>query len=109
MQKKSKKPLLIMTAVSVMILIFGFLASVAVYTQLTSQITLDSNAVTVDGTDFSGILSVIGSAGAFVIGALFAAVSIIVILIQWLIFGIVILIKSLGQKASEKKINQTSI
>ena len=75
MQKKSKKPLLIMTAVSVMILIFGFLASVAVYTQLTSQITLDSNAVTVDGTDFSGILSVIGSAGAFVIGALFAAVS----------------------------------
>ncbi len=107
MQKKSKKPLLIMAAVSVIILILGFLCGIAVYSQIAAQVNAGTNNVIIDGTDISALLNVAGNAGAFVMGVIIFGISLVTIAVQWGIYGLVILIQKLsssGDIESEKNV-----
>ncbi len=93
MEKRSKKPIVIMIVSSVIILILGFICGVAVYAQLTAQIAANSSSLVIEGTDVSGILGMAGNAGALVLSVLIVGASLVAVLLQWLVYGIVLLIK----------------
>ena len=98
MEKKSKKPIVIMIVTSVIILILGFICGIAVYAQITAQIASNSSEMIIDGTDVSGILGMAGNAGALVLSVLIVGASLAAVLLQWLVYGIVLLIKGVYAK-----------
>lgn len=101
MEKKSSKPIVIMIAVSAVILILGFLCGVGVYSQLTAQIASNSGELIINGADVSGIVGMAGNAGALVLSALIVGASFVAVLIQWLGYGLVKLIKGVYDKNNQ--------
>lgn len=98
MEKKGSKPIVIMLVISAIILILGFMCGVGVYYQLTEQIATNNSGVFIDGTDVSGVLGMVGNAGALVISVLIVGVSLVAVLVQWLGYALVKLIKGIYNK-----------
>ena len=87
-----------MAAISAILLIIGFLCGIGTYFQISAQLDAANNNVFIDGTDITNILHLLGNAGAFVISVLIVGISFLAVLAQWLIYGIVMLIKSIYAK-----------
>lgn len=98
MAKKRKNPVMIMAIVSVIIIVLGIACGVGVYYDCTNQLSDLDSGIYVDGADFSGLIYVLGQAGAFVISALIVAAGFLVVLIQWAVYFIVKLIKNMIEK-----------
>ena len=103
MEMKSKKTILIMIITSAIILILGFICSVAVYSQLTAQ-----SSLVIDGTDVSGILGMAGNAGSLVLSVLIFGASFVAVLLQWLCYGIVLIIKGIYANKTAAQVQNTN-
>ena len=93
MQSKNKTTIIVMIVISVFIAAMGFICGIVVYSQITSQITATSGDLVVEGFDVSGMISSAGNAGALIISALIVAASLAAVLLQWLSYALVKLIK----------------
>ena len=108
MEMKSKKTIFIMIITSAIILILGFICSVAVYSQLTAQIASNSSSLVIDGTDVSGILGMAGNAGSLVLSVLIFGASFVAVLLQWLCYGIVLIIKGIYANKTAAQVQNTN-
>ncbi len=101
MEKKSKKPIIIMIVTSVIIIALGMICGVAVYSDLIDQMVPGESGIYVDGTDVSGLVNSFGQMGALVLSTLVVCAALLAVLVQWLTYFIVRLIK----KAIDRKRN----
>ena len=97
-----------MIITSAIILILGFICSVAVYSQLTAQIASNSSSLVIDGTDVSGILGMAGNAGSLVLSVLIFGASFVAVLLQWLCYGIVLIIKGIYANKTAAQVQNTN-
>ena len=86
-----KKVLIVMAILSLIIIIFGIVNGIGVYTEITNQV-VDTDNVYIDGSDFSGLFQLFGSSVAIIICCLIIACSIGIVAVQWGIYGIIMLI-----------------
>ncbi|MBQ2151915.1 MAG: hypothetical protein II440_00535 [Clostridia bacterium] len=94
MQDKNKTTIIIMVVISLFIAALGFICGVLVYSQLTAQIAANgSGELIVEGYDIAGLINSAGQAGALVLSVMIVAASLAAILLQWLGYALVKLIK----------------
>ncbi len=90
---KQKKVLLIMTIISAVILLAGISIGLDFYFVITKEIHTAKD-VLIDGADFSALIRIFGEVTAFVFAAISISSSVILIALQWLVYGIVMLIRN---------------
>ena len=94
---KKKNSVTIMLVISLIVIVLGFICGVCVYYEVTSQVAASSGldgGLYIDGSDFSGLVDLLGQAGAFILSAVIVGASFFAVGIQWFIYFIVKLIKN---------------
>ena len=95
-KKKKNNGIVPMVIISILIIVLGIIGAVALYSDLTSEIARNAGAqFFIDSFDIVAISGKAGNAGAAVISALIVVVSIILVIIQWIGYGITRAIKKL--------------
>jgi len=102
--EKKKHTKKIMAILSVIIIILGMACATGVYYELSNQISSQTSGLYIDGTDVSGIIGIMGKAGALVLSVLIVLASFLAVGLQWLTYYIVNLIKQVI-KNKQKNMN----
>ena len=88
--KKKSRAVPVMIVVSVAVLILGVLCSYGLYTSLTNEIASGAGEqLVVGGTDVVPIIGAAGKTGAAVISCLLMAASMILVMIQWIVYAVI--------------------
>ena len=102
--KKNKNPVTIMLVISLIVIVLGLTCGVAVYYELSNQIAAQSGGgLYIDGADFSGIVELVGQAGAFVLSALIIFASFFAVAIQWITYFIIKAIRNHSAKKNQQQ------
>ena len=102
--KKKKNPVTIMLVISLIVMILGVACGAAVYYEISNQIAAQSGGgVYIDGADFSGIVELMGQAGAFVLSALIIFASFFAVAIQWITYFIIKAIRNHSAKKNQQQ------
>lgn len=91
---KNKNTVTIMLVISLIVIVLGLICGVSVYYEVTSRVAASSGSgVYIDGSDFSGLVDLLGQAGAFILSAVIVGASFFAVGMQWVLYFIVKLIK----------------
>jgi len=98
MQRKIRKILII---ISILILIIGVVSGIGIKNELIDFVS-NSN-VSVDGSNFSGIVELTGVIGSQILGTLIIFGSVVLDIVIWIVYGLVILILNFINYIKTKK------
>ncbi len=93
MEKKKSRVLPTMAVISLIIIIFGILGAAALYSGISNEIAQGSNeALVIEGKNIAPFVGGAGKAGAAVLSAAVVIGSFLVVIAQWVIYGVIRLI-----------------
>ena len=95
----------IIVVISVVIIALGIMMGIGVSNSIENSVLNES--IYVDGSNFSGIVQIVGFMGSRILGILIVIYSFIIDAIIWLIYGIVVLIIHIIRKIKNKGIDLT--
>lgn len=85
-----------MIVMSVIIIILGIISAVALYSGVSSEIAKSSGEeLIVQGTDIAAIAGKAGNAGAAVLSGIVVAASFVLVVLQWLSYAVILIVKKL--------------
>ncbi len=100
-EQKKSKVIPTMAVISVLIIVLGILCAVGFYSGVSAEIAKGSGETLVfEGIDMAAIAGKAGNAGAAVLSGLIVCASFLIVIVQWVLFAVVKIIKSAVKSAS---------
>ena len=101
MEQKKSKVVPVMIVISVIIIILGILCAVGFYSAVSAEIAKGSGSELIfEGVDAAALAQKAGNAGAAVLSGLIAAASFLIVLVQWIVFAVVKIIRAAARSAN---------
>lgn len=92
----------ILVIISIIIIFLGIISGLYISNELESS--LPNEKIYVDGSDFSGLMQVVGIIGSKILGIVIIIYSVFIDVLIWIIYGIILIIMKIIKKINDKKV-----